>query len=60
MNGKNITVNQAAAIMGKNPQFIRLGLQSGRVPIGSAVKTKTKWNYYISPELFRQYTGISV
>ena len=60
MNGKSISVKQAAEIMGKNPQFIRLGLQSGRVPIESAVKRKTKWNYYISPELFRQYTGVDI
>lgn len=44
MNGKSITVKQAADIMGKNPQFIRLGLQSGRVPIGASKTAIDKAN----------------
>ena len=60
MNGKNITVKQAAEIMGKSQWFVRAGLQYGILPFGTAIKTSTKWNYYISPELFRQYTGVDV
>ncbi|TEB10607.1 hypothetical protein Psfp_04145 [Pelotomaculum sp. FP] len=45
---------KAAAIMGVNPQFLRIALQQGKFPFGVAVKRK-KWNYYINPEQFREY-----
>jgi hypothetical protein len=60
VNGKSISVKQAAEIMGKHQQFIRIGLQRQLLPIGAAVKTSSKWTYYISPELFKQYTGMEV
>lgn len=54
---KKITVAQAAEIMGVSPQFIRLGLQRGELPIGSAVKTSSVWTYHISPKLLKNYMG---
>lgn len=55
---KKITVAEAAKIMGKSQQFIRIGLQQGKLPIGTAVKTcKKNWNYYISPKLLKDYIG---
>ncbi|TEB08611.1 hypothetical protein Psch_02177 [Pelotomaculum schinkii] len=45
---------KAAAIMGVNPQFLRIALQQGKFPFGVAVKRK-KWSYYINPEQFREY-----
>lgn len=54
-----ITVKQAAEIMGKCQQFIRVGLQRGLLPFGTAVKVSTRWNYYISPKLFYEYVGKS-
>ena len=42
-----ITVNEAAKLMQVSPQFIRTGLQRGQLPIGYAVKNKSKWWYYI-------------
>ena len=39
-------------------QFIRLGLQRGILPFGSAVKTSSKYSHYISPKLFEEYTGV--
>jgi hypothetical protein len=63
MSGKSITVKQAAEIMGKDQQFIRIGLQRGILPFGTAIKSKDRnrrYNYYISPELFKQYTGVDV
>lgn len=55
MNQPNkLTIKQAAAIMGVTPQFLRLGLQQGRFPFGTAVKMK-RWAYYINPTKFYEY-----
>lgn len=57
---KCVSVKAAAEAMGKSEQFIRIGLQRRLLPIGSAVKMSSKWTYYISPELFYNFTGIRV
>lgn len=60
-SGNMVSVEQAAQLMGKSPQFIRLGLQQRVLPIGAAVKVNaTAWDYYISPKLFTDFTGIEV
>ena len=57
----NITVKEAAKLMGKSEQFIRIQLQRGLLPIGSAKQNPNgKYSYYISPKLFEEYTGIKV
>lgn len=56
---KKITIKQASELMHKSAQFVRIGLQTGRLPFGSAVKVSTRWNYIIYPELFYKYLGIS-
>lgn len=57
----NLKIETAAKLMNKSPQFIRIGLQRGELPIGNAVKTKSgRYTYYISPKLFEEYTGIKV
>lgn len=43
-----ITVKDAARLMGVSPQFVRIGLQRGLLPIGTAVKMSSVWTYYIS------------
>lgn len=49
----------AARILGKAEDFIRFGLQQGRLPFGSAVKTgKDRWSYHISPLLLANYSGM--
>lgn len=50
-------VNEAAALLNKSPEFIRAGLQHGRLPFGTAVKTSSKWSYHISDKLFYEYLG---
>lgn len=63
MKGANISVETAAKLMGKSAQWVRIMLQTHpeMLPIGSAVKLNgNRYTYYISPELFRQYTGITV
>jgi len=55
---KNITVKKAAEIMGKSQQFVRIGLQRGILPFGTAIKMSSMWTYYISPKQFCDYVGI--
>lgn len=53
-------VTEAARIMGKDPQFIRIGLQRGLLPFGWAIKTdpnNKKYSYYISEKLFNEFVG---
>lgn len=69
-DGKNIPVKEVARLMGKDQQFIRQGIIKGILPIGFAFKktiVDQKWNkekestqydFYISPRLLWEYTGI--
>lgn len=52
-----ISIKEAAEIMGKSQQFIRVGLQRGLLPFGTAIKMSSKWTYYISPKQFYEYVG---
>ncbi len=61
---RKIMPELAAAMMGKGPQFVRIGLQRNLLPFGNAVPTgnigrKQKFSYYISPKLFMEYTGFT-
>lgn len=52
---KKLTVPEAAAIMGCDPQFLRIALRQGRFSeFGTAVKMK-RWVYYINTERFYRY-----
>ncbi|MBQ2882786.1 MAG: hypothetical protein IJE43_03285 [Alphaproteobacteria bacterium] len=54
-----ISVKEAARIMGKDYQFVWLGLIEGILPIGTAYKMNDSsvYSFYISPRLFCEYTG---
>lgn len=52
-----MNVIEAAKQLNKSPDFVRVGLQLGRLPFGTAVKTSTKWSYHISEKLFNEYIG---
>ena len=60
---KKVPIKVAAAILGKSEQFIRCGLQFGRLHFGAAVTTNPNkkprpvFSYHISPKLFMEYTG---
>ena len=58
-DGKNISVTEAAKIMGKDQQFIRQGMIAGILPIGTVFKKEgsNQYDYYISPKMFWEYTG---
>lgn len=51
---------EAAAILGTSPEFVRVAMQQGRLPIGTAVKTSSRWTYYISGKLLEEYSGVNV
>lgn len=55
-----LTVNEVAKLMETSEQFIRVGLQLGKLPFGYAVKKSSKWTYWISPVKFTEATGIKV
>lgn len=54
---QKVPVKEAAEILGVSPQFIRVGLQQGVLPIGTAVKMSSVWTYHISPKLLDEYVG---
>lgn len=54
---KNLSVREAALKMGKTPSFVRIALQQGRLPFGTAIKLSSKWTYYINPAQFNKYIG---
>jgi len=57
MTQQNISVKDAAGILGKSQQFVRVALQQDILPIGVAVKMSTVWTYHISPKLLNEYIG---
>jgi len=56
----NLSIATAAKLMGVSKQCIRLGLQRKQLPFGWAIKTSSKYTYYISPKKFTEYTGIEI
>ena len=60
MNTGKIKVTEAAAVLRVSDQFVRIGLQRGILPIGTAIKMSSKWTYQISPKLLADYSGADV
>ncbi len=56
----NIKVSDAARVLGKSEQFVRIGLQRNLLPIGTAVQMSSKWTYHISPKLLKEYAGVNI
>lgn len=58
---RNVTVEQAAKILGQGKQTVRQALQDGVAPYGYAVRMPSgKYSYYISPYKLKQLTGVDV
>lgn len=56
MDRERITIKKAAEI-----QFLRVALQQGKLPFGTAVKMSEKnYRYYIYPKKFYEYIGQAV
>ena len=51
MNIGKILPVEAAVILNTSPQFVRVAMQQGKLPIGIAIKMSTKWTYNISGKL---------
>ena len=45
MAAGKIKVTEAAALLHVSDQFVRIGMQRGILPIGTALKMSTKWTY---------------
>ena len=43
-----ILPTEAAVILNVSPQFIRIAMQQGKLPIGTAVQMSSIWTYHIS------------
>lgn len=52
-----ITVTEAARMIGASPEYVRYGLRTKQLPIGSAVQMSTRWTYNISEGLLNKYLG---
>ena len=57
--GRNVPITEIARATGKNPQFIRIGLQRGTLPFGVAMKNEgsSEYTYYCSDKLVWEATG---
>lgn len=52
---RNLTPTEAAEMLHVSPQFIRIGLQQGVLPFGSAVKMSQRWTYLIPEQAVKNY-----
>ena len=55
-----ILPTEAAMILNVSPQFVRVGMQQGKLPIGTAIKMSSIWTYHISEKLLQEYSGKNV
>lgn len=55
-----ILPTEAATILNVSPQFVRVAMQQGVLPIGTAVKMSTIWTYHISEKLLAEYSGKNI
>lgn len=60
-NGTKVPIEAAAQALNVTESFIRVGMQQGKLPIGSCFKMpdSTKTSYYISPKLLYEYSGFA-
>lgn len=58
---ERVTIARASEILGVSVLTVRAGIQSGELPIGSAIKmSKHRTTFHVSPFLLSKYTGLSV
>ena len=55
-----ILPTEAAMILNVSPQFVRVAMQQGKLPIGTAIKMSSIWTYHISEKLLQEYSGKNV
>lgn len=56
-----VTIKEAAHILERSEQFVRIGLQRNLLPFGFAMKRDgcRKFSYFINPHQFAVYCGLS-
>ena len=61
MNIGRILPTEAAAILNVSPQFVRVAMQQGKLPIGTAGgQMSSIWTYHISEKLLADYSGKNI
>lgn len=55
---EKITIKEAAKLLDKSELFVRVALQKGIFPFGTALKMSSKYTYYISRPKLLEYIGI--
>lgn len=60
MKADKILPTEAAAIIGASPQFVRIAMQRGQLPIGCAIKMSSIWTYNISRDRLAEYVGRNI
>lgn len=53
--GEKMKIKEAAKLLGKSEQFVRLGLQQGVFDFGYAVKMSSVWTYHVSEKKLNEY-----
>ena len=54
----NMSVKECAELLDKSAQWVRVGLQRGKLPFGHAVKLSSRWTYHVSRHKVYEYLGI--
>ena len=54
-----MSVIECARLLGVSPQFVRIGLQRGVLPFGTAIKMSSRWTYHISEAKVYEYLGLT-
>ncbi len=57
LNDLTLTIKEAAKILGKPEQTIRLGLQQGVLPFGAAILNEKQYSYIIFKKKLEDYVG---
>lgn len=57
-----VTIKEAAHILERSEQFVRIGLQRNLLPFGFAMKRSgaSKFDYFINPAQFAAYCGVTL
>ena len=51
-------INEVASLLGISSQTLRIGLQRGEFPFGSAIKTSSKYTYVIYEKKLKEYLDL--
>jgi hypothetical protein len=55
-----IPLKKAASILGISEELLRWAIRQGSLPIGTAIKRKKRFTYYINKDKLEQYIGKEV